>query len=303
MAQQLSEPEERNIRNYVEAECQDLDNPDDPDTKVLLVQKVASYRLMGTDHDVYDVHMPKERWWVITEPTNLYDQESFPKYDVAFSFHVGLRLRLMERGRVEIEEDKAAEVGGAWRRYEAAVAAMDSAREAEDYQGVAIKCREALLAFGREHQGADWMSPSPDAKPKVNDFKGWTGLYAQALSSGRMRRYLNEISDKTWNVAVSLQHDSNATVWDAEMLLDATAHVLSMYSTAIVKVKREPHRRCPKCGSYRLVVDGDIHEQNGKRGWLQADFCLGCEYRGRESFEPWDEYDEEQKPSVSADNE
>lgn len=300
MAERIPEHEERDVRRYVEGQSRNYDDPDDPDTKVTLVQKVSSYRLLGTDYDVYDVHMPKERWWVITEPTNLYSQESFPEYDVAFSFHVGLMLRVMNRERVEIDDEKAEEVGGAWRRYEAAVAALDSAREAEDYQGVAIKCREALLAFGREHQGADWFS-TPELKPKVNDFKGWATLYAQSLSTGRMRRYLNEISDKTWDVAVSLQHDSNATVWDAEMLLDATSHVFHMYSTAIVKAKRNAPRRCPKCGSYRLVVDGDIHVRAGQQGWIQADICSACGYRGTESFEPWGYVDDDEEVTGAVD--
>lgn len=299
MAEKLPKHEERDIRRYVEGQSRNQDDPDDPDTKVTLVQKVSSYRLLGTDYDVYDVHMPKERWWVITEPTNLYSQESFPEYDVAFSFHVGLMLRVMNRDRVEIDDDKAEEVGGAWRRYEAAVTAMDSAREAEDYQGVAIKCREALLAFGREHQDADWLS-NPELKPKVNDFKGWATLYAQTLSTGRLRRYLNEIADKTWDVAVSLQHDSNATVWDAEMLLDATSHVFHMYSTAIVKVKRNPPRRCPKCSSYRVVIDGDIQVQDGEQGWLQVDICSACGYRGAESFESWGYFDNDQEETGAA---
>ncbi len=294
MAELLPAHEEKSVRNYVEGQSRNVDDPDDPDTKVTLVQKVSSYRLIGTDYDVYDVHMPKERWWVITNPTNLYSQESFPEYDVAFSFHVGLMLRVMHRERVDIEEEKAEEVGGAWRRYEAAVAAMDSAREAEDYQGVAIKCREALLAFGREHQEAEWLT-LPEVKCKVNDFKGWAKLYAQELSTGRMRRYLSEISDKAWDVAVSLQHDYNATEWDAEMLLDATAHVLQMYSTAIVKVKRKPPRRCPKCSSYRLVTDGDITEQDGEQGWLEAEVCSACGYRGPESFEPWEKREDDQE--------
>lgn len=292
MAENLPEHEERYIRRYVEGQSQNADDPDDPDSKVTLVQKVSSYRLIGTDYDVYDVHMPKDRWWVITQPTNLYSQEKFPRFDEAFSFHVGLMLRLMNRDRVEVDDDKAEEIGGAWRRYESAVAAMDSAREAEDYQGVAIKCREALLAFGREHQEAEWL-PVLETKPKINDFKGWTTLYSQNLCTGRMRRYLNEISDKAWDVAVSLQHDANATEWDAEMLLDATEHVFSMYSTAIIKSKRTPPRRCPKCSSYRLVTDGDIAVQNGLEGWLTAETCSACLYRGSETFEPWELHDDD----------
>lgn len=152
-----------------------------------LVQKVASKRLLGRDYDIYDVHLPSERWWVITGMTNLYSQEAFPEYDIAFSFHIGLIMRLMERDRIEIEEEEAAEVGGAWRRHEAAVEAMNTSREAEDYQAIGIKCREALIAFAREHQSAEWLN-EPTPRPAGADFKNWSNLFAQGLSTGRTRR-------------------------------------------------------------------------------------------------------------------
>ncbi|WP_022882183.1 hypothetical protein [Gryllotalpicola ginsengisoli] len=76
------------------------------------------------------------------------------------------------------------------------------------------------------------------------------------------------------------------------MLIAATGHTLEMFSTAMIKIKRQPPRRCPKCGSYRLSTDGDIAERNGIRGWQQRDACGACSYRGEYSFFPWDEKDE-----------
>lgn len=286
MGTALPEHEAKNIRQYVEGQSIDHDDPDNPETKVTLVQKVASYRLLGTNYDVYDVHMPSERWWVITEPTNLYDQSAFPEYDVAFSFHIGLMFRMLERDRVQTSEEKVEEIGAAWRRFEAATDAMHTAREAEDYQGVAIKCREALIAFGKEHQTADWLT-LPAVPLKANDFKGWATVYAQSLTTNRMRRYLSDVADKTWDIAVSLQHDSNATVWDAELVIAATGHLLEVFSTAIVKNKRKPPTRCPKCGSYRLSIDGDIAEHDGVEGWQQREACGACSYRGEYPFTPW----------------
>ena len=61
----LSEPDERFIRQYVESQSP----ADDP---VTLVQSVGSQRILGRRHDLYDVHCEKTRWWVITDPTNLY---------------------------------------------------------------------------------------------------------------------------------------------------------------------------------------------------------------------------------------
>jgi hypothetical protein len=65
----LSEPDERLIRQYVESQ-----SADDP---VTLVQSVGSQRILGRRHDLYDVYCEKTRWWVITDPTNLYQQSDF----------------------------------------------------------------------------------------------------------------------------------------------------------------------------------------------------------------------------------
>src|SRR5437899_2431229 len=64
-----------------------------PDLTVEFVQKVYSENVINHRHDVWDVHTNKDRWWVITNPTNLYSQEQFPNMDLALTFHVGLCIR------------------------------------------------------------------------------------------------------------------------------------------------------------------------------------------------------------------
>ena len=66
----LSEPDERSIRQYVERKSP----ADDP---VTLVQSVGSQRILSRRHDLYDVHWGKTRWWFITDPINLYQQSDF----------------------------------------------------------------------------------------------------------------------------------------------------------------------------------------------------------------------------------
>jgi hypothetical protein len=59
------------------------------DEKVEFIQKVYSEQLHSLRHDIWDVHTNRDRWWVITNPTNLYSQQQFPNMDLALTFHVG----------------------------------------------------------------------------------------------------------------------------------------------------------------------------------------------------------------------
>lgn len=72
----------REIQDYVEWQCRG-------EEKVLHVEKVASERVLGREHAVWDVHTDKERWWVVTNPTNLYSQTLMPSLDYTLSFHIG----------------------------------------------------------------------------------------------------------------------------------------------------------------------------------------------------------------------
>ena len=65
-----------------------------PDETVQLAQKIYSEQLHTVKHDIWDVHTDCGRWWVITNPTNLYSQEQFPNMDLALTFHIGLCMRV-----------------------------------------------------------------------------------------------------------------------------------------------------------------------------------------------------------------
>jgi hypothetical protein len=94
---ELSEPDECFIRQYVESQSP----ADDP---VTLVQSVGSQRILGRRHDLYDVHCETTRWWVITDPTNLYQQSDFPEVDQALIFHLGLGMFIAERNRRTLDD-------------------------------------------------------------------------------------------------------------------------------------------------------------------------------------------------------
>lgn len=90
-------PEEiEHVTEYMTSEAADL--------TVTMVQKVYSENMLDVRHDVWDVHTDKDRWWVITEPMNLYAQDQFPNMDLALTFHIGLCLRIPRSQKQKLSE-------------------------------------------------------------------------------------------------------------------------------------------------------------------------------------------------------
>jgi len=77
----------RAISDYVETQARD--------EKVQHTERIMSEHVVGNDYDCWDVHTNKDRYWVITNPTNLYSQHYFPSLDYTLSFHIGVMLRVM----------------------------------------------------------------------------------------------------------------------------------------------------------------------------------------------------------------
>src|SRR5262245_9463057 len=74
------------VRSYVEREG---------NVPVTHLEKAASELVGPERHDIWDVHCADgTRWWVITEPMNLYSQDKFPSRDETLTFHIGLHLRM-----------------------------------------------------------------------------------------------------------------------------------------------------------------------------------------------------------------
>jgi hypothetical protein len=81
-----TEREVDHVQSYMESQA--------PDLTVEFLQKVYVENVGSVLHAVWDVHTNKDRWWVITNPTNLYSQDQFPNMDYALTFHVGLCIRI-----------------------------------------------------------------------------------------------------------------------------------------------------------------------------------------------------------------
>jgi len=228
------------------------------DETILHVEKVASERLFGGDYDVWDVHTDKERWWVITNPTNLYSQELMPSLDYTLSFHIGLMARVAARREPEGSEAEQEFLLITNRKMVQASEAFDKADEAEEFQAIGMRCRECLLTLVRELTTGESIVNESDL-PKAGDFIAWNDRIANAIapraSAEHVRGYLKTTAERAWRLVNWLTHAANATRSDAELALSSTSHIITNYALAVLRQRINAPERCGRCNSYKITVD------------------------------------------------
>lgn len=242
-----SEREAQAIREYVELES--------PKEKVSYLEKVATEHLFDRRLDAWDVHTNGGRYWIITNPTNLYSQKLFPSLDYTLSFHIGLTARMMAKRRGADDDEQQDRLAAAWRRWTQAAEALDRADEAEEFQAVGMRCRECLLAMVRAI-ATDTMVPTGHNRPKNADFVHWSELIADTVARGpsaaEVRGYLKTLAKSTWQLVSWLTHVSGAVRFDGHMAVEATQATLAAFSRAVLRHERATPDRCPRCHSYRI---------------------------------------------------
>ncbi|MEV7413474.1 hypothetical protein AB0O04_37355 [Streptomyces althioticus] len=282
---EMTQLEERQIRDYVDSQT-----PEESGDEVDIVQKVGRRRVAHENHDLYDVWMTSgQRWWVITNMTNLYLQDDFKSLDQAFTYHIGLNAVLREQFAVQPDEEQVEVVGKPWRRYAGAVEALATAEEAEDFQAVGIRCRESLLALVRDNIGASWVRVHEDKPPQAANAKAWFGIFANSLTgNSKPRTYFKSLGERTWDLAVWLQHYVDASEIDAEIVLGATREVLRTFALLHADYSQPVEQRCPECDSYQVVKESsEVIEKDGAFGTLLHDECAACGWRSEQSFDEW----------------
>ena len=82
--------DEAEITDYVNGQCRGNET-------VQYVELIKTEYVTGQRFDAWDVQTDKQRWWVLTNQTNLYPQAHFPSLDYTLSFHIGLMHRIQSR--------------------------------------------------------------------------------------------------------------------------------------------------------------------------------------------------------------
>lgn len=253
-----------------------------PDLKVEFLQKVYSENVLSTTHDVWDVHTDVERWWVITSPTNLYQQAQFPNMDLALTFHIGLCLRVPRGDRARVSDLPIEPFGECFRLLSEAAEALSHSREVSDYQAVGVRCREALVSFVNAAQVViPWTGEGEP--PKRADLKGWADHICSATLPGAThehRRHLfKTLLDSAWKFVNWLTH-STASKWhDAEAGFAATDSAIGLCTSLVIRVIRRVPEECPACGSHRLSPERGCHSSMPEEEF-ERPVCDECGWTG-----------------------
>jgi hypothetical protein len=96
---------------------------------------------------------------------------------------------------------------------------------------------------------------------------------AEGQSAERRRGYLKAIAKSTWELVQWLTHASSAVRFDAYFAFKATAHVLTVYSLALIRFQSDFPDQCPECASYRLASDYRRGDDNKMRHFTVCEAC------------------------------
>jgi hypothetical protein len=182
---------ENDIANYVHGQARE--------ETVQHVEKIKEEFVLSGKYEVWDVITDQDRYWVITNLTNLYSQRHFPSLDYTLSFHIGLMMRLRSRPD-NANSEHPSPFDEVFRRQEQAKDRNDRAVEVEDYQAVGVHLRECLLSLVGTLRRRVELPPELE-RPQDANFIAWSALLMDQLCGGgsnkEIRQHLKTIAKET----------------------------------------------------------------------------------------------------------
>lgn len=260
---------ERDIARYIEIEARG--------ETVQHVELVRREQVLGDNYEIWDVVTDQDRWWVITNLTNLYSQTYFPTLDYTLSFHIGLMMRLRSRQQRAdaANPDPFDEV---IRRGEQAQARHEAAIEAEDYQAVGVLLRESLLSLITAARRRVNLT-NQKALPKDADFKAWIDLLMNELLPGgsnkELRQHVKTVAREAWQLTNWLTHARSANRTASSIALESSQTVIGEVMQVVQAGRAGERHECPICNSRNMRThfdpgigdDGDYYTSCGYCEW------------------------------------
>jgi hypothetical protein len=278
---------EKDIADYVLSQASD--------ETVQNVERVKTEYVMGTPYEMWDVSTDKDRWWVLTNPTNLYSQRHFPSLDYTLSFHVGLMMRVASRSD-RPGEPEPTPFGEVFRRQNQASDLLERAVEAVDFQAAGMQLRECLISLIAAVRRRVEINGAEE-RPKDADVIGWSRLLVGQLCPGEkndeLRNYLKATTEKAWPLVNWLTHHRNANKTAALIAADAVDAIVKHYVRLLSRERADRTDQCPRCASRNVRTFFEIAiEPDG----AYFEVCAACGWDSHPGY-PDDDGEEQGEPA------
>lgn len=231
------------IVRYVESET--------GDEVVQHAEKVKEETVLGKKYEIWDVTTDRDRWWVITNLTNLYSRRHFHSLDFTLSYHIGSNERLMDRSNRADATDRTP-FDEVFRREDQAERRHEAAVEAEEYQAVGMLLRESLISLIVAMQRRVSIPGNVEA-PRAADFQAWTDVLVGQLCGGsankELRQHLKSVAKGTWQLVNWLTHARNATRMSSSIAVHSCQTVIGHFIQILERGMPNGMEGCPVCGS------------------------------------------------------
>ena len=239
---------EADIASYVEGQARE--------EAVQHVERIKTEVVIGDTYEMWDVTTDSDRWWVITNLTNLYSQKHFPSLDYTLSFHIGLMMRLRSRSD-NVDAGEPSPFDEVIRRGEQASHTHDSAVEAEDYQTVGMLLREALISLTGALRRRIEL-PEEIERPQDANFIGWSEVLMNQLCPGssnrNLRHHLKSVAKESWQLVNWLTHSRNANKTASSIAIHSCQTVIGHFIQILERSRLDQNEDCPVCKSRNIRV-------------------------------------------------
>ena len=243
---------EMDIATYVEGQARDED--------VQHVERIKQEIVLGDAYEIWDVTTDKDRYWVITNFTNLYSQKHFPNLDYTLSFHIGLMMRMRNQSN-RVDAGDPSPFDEVLRREEQAQDRHDSAVEAEDYQAVGMLLRESLISLIAALRRRTEL-PDEAERPQDSNFLGWSDVLMNQLCGGgsnkELRQHLKNTAKEAWQLVNWLTHTRSASKTASSIAIHSTQTVIGHFIQILEKSRSDKTELCPVCKSRHIRTHFDI---------------------------------------------
>jgi hypothetical protein len=258
---------EQDIANYVEGQA--------PDETIQHVEKIKQEIVLGETYEIWDVTTDKDRWWVITNLTNLYSQRHFPSLDYTLSFHIGLMMRLRSRSD-RLDSGEPSPFDEVFRRQEQAQDRHDSAVEAEDYQAVGMLLQESLISLVAALRRRTEL-PSDVERPQEANFVAWSAVLMDQLCGGgrnkELRQHLKNMAKEAWHLVNWLTHDRSANRTASSIAIHSCGTVVGHFIQVLLRERTDSADQCPVCKSRNVRTHFDISIQPDGDYYMSCGVC------------------------------